>query len=363
MAKLVDMPADMVAGTTTLSLPENDSQNDIYINGKLVKSITQEGTKLIEIPANTWKSGENQLVIKLGNMKKLAWFGPGFAGKSSDLYIKNDKRNLSIGTEWKVMPSFASPHEYAHLMNNAGAIMYNSMIAPITSFGIRGVLWYQGETNAGRAYQYRESFPLMINDWRRLWNDQLSFYFVQLSSFGRELNSNQGSSWAELREAQTMTLSLPKTGMAVTTDIGNPKDIHPTNKQDVGHRLAIHALKQDYGQNLLENSPFYQKMKIEGNKIIVSLNNVENGITIKNKYGYVQGFEIAGEDKVFRYAQATIVNKEIVVTGFGIDKPIAVRYNWSDATEEGQLFNADGYPLAPFRTDNWPGITVNNKFE
>jgi sialate O-acetylesterase len=127
-------------------------------------------------------------------------------------------------------------------------------------------LWYQGETNAGRSYQYRKSFPLLINDWRRLWNDEFPFYFVQLSSYGAYQNSNQGSGWAELREAQTMTLSLPKTGMAVTTDVGNPKDIHPTNKQDVGKRLAAEALKNTYGLNIVSAGPMYSSVSFEKEK-------------------------------------------------------------------------------------------------
>lgn len=203
----------------------------------------------------------------------------------------------------------------------------------------------------------------MINDWRRLWNDEFSFYWVQLSSFGKELNSNTGSSWAELREAQDLTLSMPKTGMAVTTDVGNPKDIHPTNKQDVAHRLAVNALKFDYGQDINYSSPRFDKMVVDNDKALISIKNLDGGIVVRNKYGYIQGFEIAGEDKVFHYAQAIYKDNNLVISSSQVKNPVAVRYNWSDATEEGQVFNGEGFPLAPFRTDSWPGITVKNKFQ
>ena len=133
----------------------------------------------------------------------------------------------------------------------------------------------------------------MIDDWRQQWDDNFSFYFVQLSSYGDYQNSNNGSTWAELREAQTLALSLPKTGMAVTLDVGNPKDIHPTNKQDVGHRLALNALKMDFGQDVLHTGPVYDSVKFDEDKAVISFKNVGEGLMVKDKFGYVKGFEIA----------------------------------------------------------------------
>ena len=261
------------------------------------------------------------------------------------------------------MPSFAEKHEYAHLMNNVGTSIYNAMIVPLIPFAIRGSLWYQGESNAGRAYQYRQSFPLMINDWRKLWNDQFSFYWVQLSSYGPYNDSNKGSGWAELREAQDMTLSLPKTGMAVTTDVGNPKDIHPTNKQDVAHRLAVNALKFDYGQDIVYSSPLYDHVSFDGNKAIISFKHAEGGLIVKDKFGYLKGFEIAGDDKVFYYAKAEIVGNQVVVSHPKVATPVSVRYAWADSPEDANLYNAAGFPASGFRTDTWPGITSKSKFE
>lgn len=363
MAKIVPIPDDLVGKQSILSLPENDSKNEIYINGKLISSETLKGVRKISVPANTWKTGDNQLVIKMGNMVGASWFGPGLMGKASDLYVEADNQKVSLATDWKLMPGFAEKHEYSRFMNNVGTIIYNAMIVPLIPFGIRGSLWYQGESNTGRAYQYRQSFPLMINDWRKLWNDDFSFYWVQLSAFGPDNDSNKGSGWAELREAQNMTLSLPKTGMAVTTDIGNPKDIHPTNKQDVARRLAANALKKDYGQDVSYGSPLYDHVKFESDKAVVSFHHAESGLTANGRYGYVTGFEIAGDDKVFHYAKAEIVGNQVVVSSAKVAKPVAVRYGWADSPIDANLFNIDGFPVSPFRTDDWPGRTVGSRFE
>lgn len=363
MARMIDLPADMAAKETTLGLGIQDSQNQIYINGKLVYEGTQSGVRKISIPANTWKAGNNQLMIKFGNMVNPSWYGLGLMGGENDLYLSAGTDKISLANGWKIMPSFADKHEYVHSSNNLGTTIYNSMIAPLVPFAIRGALWYQGESNAGRAYQYRKSFPLMINDWRKQWKDDFSFYFVQLSSFGDYQNSNKGSNWGELREAQTMTLSLPKTGMAVTTDVGNPKDIHPTNKQDVGHRLAVNALKFDYGQDVLHSGPMFESVKFEDGKAILSFKFIGKGLMAKDKFGYLKGFEIAGEDKAFYYAKADIIGDKVVVYHPKGLKPISVRYAWADAPEDANLFNMDGLPASPFRTDDWKGLTVGKKFE
>ncbi|GGM88065.1 9-O-acetylesterase [Dyadobacter beijingensis] len=363
MAKEVNFPADLVSKPTTLSLAENDGPVEVYVNGKHVYQGAAKGPRKIEIPANTWKDGKNVLVVKTGNMVGAPWFGPGLMGSASDLFIADDNRKISLAKDWYLMPAFAEKHEYAHLMNNVGTTIYNAMIVPLLPFAVRGMLWYQGESNASRAYQYRQSFPLMINDWRKLWNDEFSFYWVQLSSYGTDRDSNKGSNWAELREAQNLTLSLPKTGMAVSTDVGNPNDIHPTNKQDVAHRLATHALKNDYGQNIPYASPLYDQMQVDGAKAVISFKNAENGLTIKDRYGYLKGFEIAGDDKVFHYAKAEIQGNKVIVSSPNVSKPAAVRYAWSDAPEDANLYSTDGFPASAFRTDSWPGMTVNARFE
>ena len=204
----------------------------------------------------------------------------------------------------------------------------------------------------------------MIEDWRGAWDQgSLPFLFVQLATFGSaESNSANGSNWAELREAQAMTLSLTHTGMAVTTDIGNPADIHPKNKQDVGKRLAAIALHDVYQQAGESTGPIYQSMKVDGNKVILTFTHTGSGLLVKDKYGYLKGFEIAGADKHFQYAKAIVEGDKIIVHAEGVTTPVAVRYNWADDASEGNLFNKELFPAAPFRTDDWEGVTVKNKY-
>ena len=244
-------------------------------------------------------------------------------------------------------------------------LLFNGMINPIIPFSIQGAIWYQGETNAGRAYQYRKAFPLMIQDWRqRFGQGDFPFYFVQLASFNASNgNSAKGSGWAELREAQTATLSFPNTGMAVTMDIGESKDIHPRNKQDVGARLAAIALNNIYNTKMEYSGPVYQSSTTEGNKMILSFTHANGGLSVKDKYGYLMGFEIAGEDKKFYHAKAEVKNNQVVVYSDSVSTPVSVRYGWADDMPEVNLYNKEGFPASPFRTDNWKGITEEVKYE
>lgn len=365
MGRKIDIPESFVNRETTLSLGEGYNYNEIYINGREIFAGTLKGKRQIIVPKNTWRAGENSLMLKMNRMIEPEWFGLGFMGSATDVFVaagEGEKIQLA-DAKWKMMPSFAEKHEYAHSSNNVGTAIYNGMIAPIVPFAVRGVLWYQGETNAGRSYQYRKAFPLLIEDWRRKWNDDFYFFFVQLSSYGANQSSNEGSGWAELREAQTMTLSLPKTGMAVTTDIGNPDDVHPTNKQDVGLRLAANALKMTYGRDVSYSGPMFDSVKFENGRAVVSFKFVYGGLQARDKFGYLRGFEIAGEDKVFYYAQADIDGDKVIVHSPDVKAPVAVRYAWSDAPSDANLFNSAGFPASSFRTDDWPGITVGNKFK
>ncbi|MEP7093752.1 MAG: sialate O-acetylesterase, partial [Flavobacterium sp.] len=228
-----------------------------------------------------------------------------------------------------------------------------------------GVLWYQGEANVWRAKQYKIAFPLMINDWRTKWNQgNFPFYYVQLSTFDEfGGNSAKGSRWAELREAQTETLKLPNTGMAVTTDIGNAKDIHPTNKQDIGLRLSAIALNNVYGKKRVFSGPMYKSMEVKGNEIILTFNNIGTGLAASDNSENVKGFEIAGADKVFYSAKAIIKNNKVIVSSENVPNPVAVHYGWADDDTEINLFNKEKFPASPFRTDNWEMITANEKYK
>ncbi|HEY8562881.1 MAG TPA: sialate O-acetylesterase [Pyrinomonadaceae bacterium] len=364
MARRVEIPADFVDRETVLGLAESYSYNEIYINGRQIFSGILRGKREIVVPRGAWRAGANGLVIKQHRTIEPEWFGLGFMGSAEDVFVKAETEKIPLGGDgWRLMPSFAEKHEYAHSSNNVGTAIYNGMIAPLVPFAMRGVLWYQGESNAGRSYEYRRTFPLMIGDWRRKWNDDFYFFFVQLSSYGANQSSNEGSGWAELREAQAMTLSVPKTGMAVTVDIGNANDIHPTNKQDVGLRLAAVALKQTYGLDVPWSGPLFDTAKFENGKGIVAFKYAADGLTAKDKFGYVRGFEIAGADRKFFYAKAEIAGDKVVVSSERVKNPVAVRYAWSDAPVDANLYNAAGLPAAPFRTDDWRGVTFGSKFQ
>lgn len=238
---------------------------------------------------------------------------------------------------------------------NNPSVLYNAMIAPLVPFGIRGVIWYQGESNAGRAYQYRTLFPIMIRSWRSARGRDFPFYFVQLANWHASKAEPDESEWAELREAQTMTLREPNTGMAVTIDIGDQNDIHPRNKLDVGRRLAAWALAQTYGQSVMPSGPLFDGANIKGNTIRIRFKHGAGLKTIDG--GPVKGFAIAGADRRFVWADARIEGDTVIVFSENIPNPVAVRYGWAD-NPIVNLYNKAGLPASPFRTDDWPGVTA-----
>lgn len=235
--------------------------------------------------------------------------------------------------------------------------LYNGMINPLINFAIRGAIWYQGESNAGRAYQYRKLMPLMITDWRTKWGYDFPFYQVNLANYMARKDQPVDSAWAELREAQTMTAALPNNGQAVIIDVGEEKDIHPKDKQTVGARLVMLALAKTYGKGNEWSGPMYDKMAVENGKIRLTFTHAD-GMATKDD-GPVKGFAIAGEDKKFVWAEAKIDGKSIIVSSPEVAAPVAVRYAWAD-NPETNLYNAAGLPAVPFRTDDWPGCTINN---
>jgi len=261
---------------------------------------------------------------------------------------------------------------------NVPSVLNNAMIAPLAPLAIRGAIWYQGESNAGQAKLYETLFPTMIKDWRRQWakGDQgdFGFYWVQLANYmKRETDPVQSEAgWPGLRDAQSKTLALPNTGQAVIIDIGEGDDIHPKNKDTVGQRLALSALKGTYGKDIVSSGPTYQSMSVDGNKAILKFTNVGGGLKIAaappirlntemgQALDHLVGFSIAGEDKKFVWANAKIEGDTIVVSADSVKEPKAVRYAWAN-NPEANLYNKEGLPASPFRTDDWTGSAPPQK--
>ncbi|CAA6678067.1 MULTISPECIES: sialate O-acetylesterase [unclassified Lentimonas] len=259
----------------------------------------------------------------------------------------------------KPKPNKRSPRDF-RTGQRRPANIFNGVLNPTIGYGMRGVIWYQGESNSGRAYQYRSLFPLMITTWRDLWQQgDFPFYWVQLADYMEEVPEPHESAWAELREAQSMTLSLPNTGEAVIIDAGEGRDIHPRDKTTVANRLVRLALAHDYGYKIDAESPRYASMKITGSAIALTFDHVSSQGLYSFDVKHPIGFTIAGADQVFVKADAKIIGKnKVLVSSANVSNPVAVRYAWAN-NPVANLQDRNGLPVSPFRTDDWPGITVD----
>lgn len=335
-----------------------DDDDLIWVNGNYIGETKGYNVERhYTIPAQYLKKGENVIAIRVFD-------GAGNGGiyGEENIALKSEKETISLAGDWKYSIGADSKDlpvkPYLAQGQNRPSAIYNAMIAPLLDYKIKGVIWYQGESNAERAHQYQKLFPLLINDWREKFKDKnLPFFFVQLANYKQQKEQPGDSDWAELREAQFLTLKLPNTGMAVTTDIGNGEDIHPKNKQDVGGRLANIALAKLYNMKIEYSGPIYKSYKIENNMIVLDF---DFNTDIKSKEGVLKGFSIAGSDQKFYWADAKIVNGKVVVYAQNVTNPVAVRYNWAD-NPNGNLTNVSGLPESSFRTDVWKGITQEEK--
>jgi sialate O-acetylesterase len=360
--KSINLNEEFAGKEAVLELAMIDDSDETYVNGLKVGGMDNKHNekRRYTIPKGILKNGKNLISVKVIDFGGAG----GIVGDSSDVKISIPTVSVSLAGQWlfqvesKYSSFGVSPNDYPSLL-------FNAMINPLVQYPIKGAIWYQGESNAARAYQYRKAFPLLINDWRSHWKQgDFPFYFVQLASYeANDGNSTKGSSWAELREAQMLTLSLPNTGMVVTIDIGDTHDIHPRNKKEVGKRLAAIALHGSYKTDVVPGGPVYQSMKIEGNKVILSFSGIGSGLSAKDKYGYLKGFEIAGVDKKFHYAKAIIEGNNVMVFHGDVKNPVAVRFGWADDAKDCNLFNLEGFPAHPFRTDDWKGITEKEKYK
>ena len=359
MRKSIVISKEDAGKEALIELSKIDDQDITYINGFEIGTTNKYDIKRIyKIPAGVLKEGNNVIAVKVIDYSG----GGGIYGDEADLKLTLQNTVIPLSGAWKFNVTDVkvgiSPNGYPSLL-------YNAMINPLVPYAFQGVLWYQGEANVNRAQQYKKAFPLMIKDWRTKWNQgNFPFYFVQLSTFDEfGGNSKKGSKWAELREAQTYTLqTVANTGMAVTTDIGNAKDIHPTNKQDVGKRLAAIALNNVYGKKRIDSGPIYKSQEIKGNQIILTFDNIGSGLSTSDKNGILRGFEIAGADKVFHSAKAIIENNKVVLSSEKVSNPVAAHYGWADDDTEINLFNKEKFPASPFRTDDWETSTKEGKY-
>jgi sialate O-acetylesterase len=240
--------------------------------------------------------------------------------------------------------------------------LWNGSVAPFLPYAIRGVIWYQGETNDNRGYQYRKLFPALINDWRKKWRQpNLPFFWVQLSNVLPPDETPIESEWAEVREAQLMSLKLPHTGMAVTIDTGEENDVHPKNKKDVGHRLALAVLAKVYSKDIDYSGPIFKSLRFDKGEARVSFDHVNSGLVTPDN-APVKGFALAGDDRKYEFAQAKIEGDEIIVWNDELPEPVAVRYAWANNPVGANLYsrarNGELLPASPFRSDDWPGKSV-----
>jgi len=365
----VTLPDDWAGRDLALGLGALDKSDVTYFNGVRVGSLTMEQTpdawctsRAYTVPGRLVRPGRNVLAVRVfSNI-----YEGGFIGTPQQMRLaredgKGEPVPLAGPWRYKIEANFGlvpppPPKPRGPGNPNSPHILFDSMIHPLLPYAIRGAIWYQGESNAGQARQYRKLFPLMIRSWRQAWKQgNFPFLFVQLANYTRRPDQPVESTWAELREAQTMTLSLPNTGMAVTIDIGDADNIHPANKQDVGIRLALPALAKVYGfKGLVHSGPVFRSMRKRRGRIRLEFDHVAGGLVARG--GALKGFAVAGKDRKFVWAEAKIVGDRVEVWSDDVPQPAAVRYAWSD-NPPCTLYNASELPASPFRTDSWPGIT------
>jgi len=354
--KEFDLPENFVGKKVLLSLGPIDDIDETWVNGKLVGTTSVWNVdRLYTLEAGVLKKGKNTMIIKVNDTGG----GGGLYGKDEQLFLEAEESKIPLAGEW-FYKTAAVTTDFGIIdagPNSFPSQLYNAMIAPLIHYAIKGAIWYQGEANTWDAYNYRRLFPEMINDWRSKWGYQFPFFWVQLANYMKSVATPSSSEWAELREAQSMTLSLAQTGQAVAIDIGEADDIHPRNKQDVGLRLALAAEKIAYGKDIVYAGPRFQSMKKEGNRLILNFTNTGGGLIAKDKYGYLKNFAIAGADRKFTWAKAWIDGDKVIVFNENISDPVAVRYAWADNPDDANLYNKEGLPASPFRTDHWKGVT------
>ncbi|WPP52665.1 sialate O-acetylesterase [Catalinimonas niigatensis] len=356
------VPEAMSNKDLELHLARIDDHDIVWVNGKEIGRGKGYQHRVYQIPRSLLTNRENVITVRVFD----SGYQGGIWGHEEEFYITDRKQNIDLqgewlyrkGIRWDDMP--ARPNTV--FSGSTPMMQYNAMIAPLIPFALKGILWYQGESNADRAYEYRTLFPTMIRDWRRRWQqEELPFLFVQLANYRQPVVEPVPSDWAELREAQAMALSLQNTGMATAIDLGEADNVHPANKKEVARRLALTARATIYGENIVHSGPVFDSMDIVGNQIAITFKTQASPLKVNDLYGYVKGFSIARQDREFVRAKAYILNDSTVMVYHDtMINPAAVRYGWADNPDDINLYNQEGLPALPFRTDDWPGKTYDS---
>ncbi|TWU45509.1 Glycosyl hydrolases family 2, sugar binding domain [Novipirellula aureliae] len=336
-----------------LRLGPIDDRETTWINGKKIGQTDRFNIdRQYSIKPGVLRAGKNVIAIRVLDTGGAG----GFFGQPNQMQIKfDDATSLPLKGSWSykisVPLSKMSLRPDPPVENpNRVTVLYNGMIAPLEPYAIKGAIWYQGESNAGRAMQYRELLPTMIKDWRdRFGVGDFPFLIVQLANYMAPQQQPVEPGWAELREAQSMTAAKDeRTGLAVAIDIGDANDIHPRNKQEVGRRLMLSALKIAYGRDVVASGPKFESVEYKSEKAIIKFSSIGSGL--KAKEGKLKGFAIAGSDKTFVWADAVIDGDQVIVSSPAVSAPVAVRYGWAN-NPIATLVNEEGLPAIPFRSD------------
>jgi sialate O-acetylesterase len=351
--KEINVPASMIGIPARVFLGRIVDADVLYINGKQVGNTTyMYPQRRYNVPADLLKAGKNIFVIKVTNTNGKGGF---VSDKPYYLFAGKDTVDLKGYWQYKVGEVYEPRAGFGGggiSAQNQPTALYNAMVAPLINYSVKGFLWYQGEANTGRAEEYAKLQPAMIADWRNLWKQpDAPFLYVQLPGFMDMNYLPSESQWATLRESQLKSLSVPNTAMVVAIDLGEWNDIHPDRKKEVGERLALAAEKITYGENnIVYSGPIYQSSTIDGNKITIIFSNVGSGL-INNDGEELNQFAIAGSDKKFVWAKAKIDGDKVIVWNDDVANPMYVRYAWADNPDGANLYNKEGLPASPFRTD------------
>lgn len=356
LRKTVDIPAEWAGKELRLELGVVDDNDFTYFNGEQIGHT--EGClswRTYTVPASLVKAGKAAVAVRVMDTGGKG----GIVGDAADIALVGPAgEKLVISGGWKYRMSLNLEEAPEMPVNTAvepnyPSFLYNAMINPLVKFRIRGAIWYQGEANVARADQYADLLPLMINDWRRRWGYDFPFYIAQLANYMTVQTGPEESEWAELREAQAQALHLENTGLAVLIDIGEAGDIHPKNKPEAGRRLALNALALTYGQHIPYSGPMYSTYRIEDGSIRLYFSHTDGGLVAEGGKS-LEGFYIAGADRVFHKADAVIEGNTVVVSSPEVGFPVSVRYGWAN-NPVCNLYNGAGLPASPFRTDRWTG--------